>query len=238
MARPYFVNPPKRRKKSRRVRRRAKNGQFIKSIRGRGGRKVSRRAWRKSGYRRNPMARRLPRRSASGRFVKRRSSRRRGRRRNPVYAVNPRRRRRRNPPAFTARGLINTAMEGLAGGAGVTAGKIAVRQGIAIVGVDSNTYVGAAAQGAIGVVARMVLKRFLRGGLGGAFADGVAYGAFNGAFETVFRLLAPDQAAKLLGDTYMLPGLAAYAAPQALLAPPGMAAYDVGVHPALAAAYG
>lgn len=181
---------------------------------------------------------RLPPRSASGRFLKRRGSRRRGRRRNPIATLNPRHRRRRfrrNPPLFSARGIINAATEGLAGGAGVTAGRIVVRQGIALVKVDPNTYVGAAAQGAIGVVARMVLRRFLRGRLGSAFADGVTYGAFNGAFETVIRLVAPDQAAKLLGDTYMLPGLAAYAVPA--LAAPGMSAYDAGVHPALAAAY-
>lgn len=250
MARPYFVNAPRKRKVARRKARkvaakrrltkRGRDGRFMKSVVDRHGHKISRAAWRRSGYRRNPMARRLPTRSKStGRFLKRGSRRndpgrsRRRRRHNPITARRRRRHFRRNPPMFSIKGVINTAIEGLAGGAGVTAGKIATRQGLALVKINPATYTGAAAQGAVGVALALVLRRFLRGGIGRAVADGAVYGAFNGAFESVIRLAAPTVADKLLGDTYMLPGLAAYAAPPVLTA--GVGNYNV--HPALMAAY-
>lgn len=151
------------------------------------------------------MARRLPGRDTRGRFLKRRrASGGRRRRRNQPVNINPtrgrKRRYRRNPPAFTMQGIVRDVTEGLAGGAGVTAGRIATRQVVSMVKVDPATWLGVGAQGLVGIGARTVLKRFLRGGLAGAFADGVAYGAFNAAFEAGFRLLAPAQAAKLLGQ--------------------------------------
>lgn len=121
-------------------------------------------------------------------------------RRAAARRSRPRRRYRRNPPRLFGaggKGIIGGVTNALAGGAGVTAGKVVARQGIALTRQDPNSPVGIAAQLAIAVAAGIAAKRF---GLRGAFGDGLVYGAANGAFESLLKLVAPGQAERLLGE--------------------------------------
>lgn len=189
----------KKRKKSRTAKKRtkraaAKRTGTIKSVR-RGGKSVSRRAWRASGYRRNPMARGRKRKGA-------------------------RRYRRRNPPLL-GRGLVGRATQVLIGGAGVTAGKVVARQGITLLKQDPSTPIGIGTQLLVALVAGMLARQF---GIKGVFADALVYGAAGGAAESTLRLVAPEQATKLLDAG----GLSAWPSDGGSL---GLMAYPTGAIP-------
>lgn len=208
----FFINPPRKRRRRattrktttrRKTPKRGKDGRFMKSIRSqKTGKPVTRAAWKRSGFRRNKMAkRRLPPRTKSGRFRKRA-----GGTRRATTTARRRRTYRRNPPLF--RGILGAVMQAGVGGAGVSAGKIANRQGVSLLNLDPTSPIGIAAQAGIAIAAGVLAKQFR---MRGPFVDGLVYGAMSGAVESAIKMVAPAQAAALLGEyPYDNLNLAAY----------------------------
>jgi len=122
--------------------------------------------------------------------------------------------------------MIRSGMNAVVGGAGVTAGKIATRQGIAMLNIDPNQPMGIAATLGIAVAAGILAQQF---GLKGAFVDGLVYGGAAGAVESGLRLIAPTQASQLL-DAYPYDGAGGVGAygPPVLPALPAVASRDQG----------